>query len=123
MLAQCEIRTFAADFLRLARRVAPQMRQGDRRRQCSPDRQVREHRFAQGRINEVEGLELVGGNAALALEPALVCAGALLSLETASSTTMLTCWRCATPRFLTAILAGSASSSQVPNFQFLCGDC
>ena len=86
-----------ADFLRLARRVAPQMRQGDRRRQCSPDRQVREHRFARGRINEVEGLGLVGGNAALALEPALVCDGALLSLETASSTAMLACWRCATP--------------------------
>ena len=44
------------------------MRQGDRRRQCGPNRQVREHRFAQGRINEVEGLELVGGNAARALE-------------------------------------------------------
>ena len=37
---------------------------------------------AQGRLNEVEGLELIGGNAARAMEPELVCAGALLSLET-----------------------------------------
>src|SRR5215467_11994963 len=37
---------------------------------------------AQGRINDVEGLELIGGNAARALEPELVCAGALLSPET-----------------------------------------
>ncbi len=37
---------------------------------------------AQGRINGVEGLELIGGNAARALEPELVCAGALLSPET-----------------------------------------
>jgi L-2-hydroxyglutarate oxidase LhgO len=37
---------------------------------------------AQGRINEVEGLELIGGNAARALEPELVCTGALLSRST-----------------------------------------
>ena len=37
---------------------------------------------AQGRINEVEGLELIGGNAARTLEPELVCVGALLSPET-----------------------------------------
>ena len=37
---------------------------------------------AQGRINGVEGLELIGGNAARALEPELSCIGALLSPET-----------------------------------------
>lgn len=37
---------------------------------------------AQGRINGVEGLELIGGNAARALEPELVCSSALLSPET-----------------------------------------
>jgi L-2-hydroxyglutarate oxidase LhgO len=36
----------------------------------------------QGRTNGVEGLELIGGNAARALEPELVCAGALHSPET-----------------------------------------
>jgi L-2-hydroxyglutarate oxidase LhgO len=38
--------------------------------------------FAQGKINDVEGLELIGGNAARALEPELACIGALLSPET-----------------------------------------
>jgi L-2-hydroxyglutarate oxidase LhgO len=38
--------------------------------------------LAQGRINDVEGLELIGGNAARALEPELSCIGALLSPET-----------------------------------------
>ncbi len=37
---------------------------------------------AQGRINDVEGLELLGGNAARAMEPELSCIGALLSPET-----------------------------------------
>ncbi|MEI9805688.1 MAG: NAD(P)/FAD-dependent oxidoreductase [Pseudolabrys sp.] len=37
---------------------------------------------AQGEINGVEGLELIGGNAARDLEPELVCSGALLSPET-----------------------------------------
>jgi L-2-hydroxyglutarate oxidase LhgO len=37
---------------------------------------------AQGRINDVEGLELLGGNAARALEPELFCIGALHSPET-----------------------------------------
>ena len=37
---------------------------------------------AQGRINDVEGLELIGGNAARAMEPELSCVGALLSPET-----------------------------------------
>jgi L-2-hydroxyglutarate oxidase LhgO len=37
---------------------------------------------AQGEINGVEGLELIGGNAARAMEPELVCAGALHSPET-----------------------------------------
>ena len=36
----------------------------------------------QGRINEVEGLEMLGGNAARALEPELSCVGALHSAET-----------------------------------------
>ncbi len=36
----------------------------------------------QGRINGVEGLELIGGNAARALEPELACIGALHSPET-----------------------------------------
>src|SRR6185437_14972881 len=36
----------------------------------------------QGGINDVEGLELIGGNAARALEPELSCLGALLSPET-----------------------------------------
>jgi L-2-hydroxyglutarate oxidase LhgO len=36
----------------------------------------------QGRINGVEGLELIGGNAARDLEPELTCVGALLSPET-----------------------------------------
>jgi L-2-hydroxyglutarate oxidase LhgO len=36
----------------------------------------------QGAINGVEGLELIGGNAARAMEPELVCAGALYSPET-----------------------------------------
>ena len=38
--------------------------------------------FAQGKINDVEGLELIGGNAARALEPELACIGALVSPET-----------------------------------------
>jgi L-2-hydroxyglutarate oxidase LhgO len=38
--------------------------------------------LAQGRINDVEGLEMIGGNAARALEPELFCIGALLSPET-----------------------------------------
>jgi L-2-hydroxyglutarate oxidase LhgO len=37
---------------------------------------------AQGRGNGVEGLELIGGNVARALEPELVCEGALHSPET-----------------------------------------
>ena len=37
--------------------------------------------LAQGRKNAVEGLELIGGNAARALEPELSCVGALLSPE------------------------------------------
>jgi len=37
---------------------------------------------AQGKINDVEGLELIGGNSARALEPELSCVGALLSPET-----------------------------------------
>jgi L-2-hydroxyglutarate oxidase LhgO len=37
---------------------------------------------AQGRINGVESLETIGGNAARALEPELSCIGALLSPET-----------------------------------------
>jgi L-2-hydroxyglutarate oxidase LhgO len=37
---------------------------------------------AQGRINDVEGLALIGGNAARALEPELSCIGALHSPET-----------------------------------------
>lgn len=37
---------------------------------------------AQGCVNGVEGLELIGGNAARALEPELVCTGALHSPET-----------------------------------------
>jgi len=37
---------------------------------------------AQGGVNDVEGLELLGGNAARALEPELACVGALLSPET-----------------------------------------
>jgi L-2-hydroxyglutarate oxidase LhgO len=37
---------------------------------------------AQGRINGVEGLELIGGDSARALESELVCAGALHSPET-----------------------------------------
>ena len=36
----------------------------------------------QGHINGVEGLELIGGNAARALEPELACIGALHSPET-----------------------------------------
>jgi L-2-hydroxyglutarate oxidase LhgO len=36
----------------------------------------------QGKANAVEGLELLGGEAARALEPALACTGALLSAET-----------------------------------------
>jgi L-2-hydroxyglutarate oxidase LhgO len=36
----------------------------------------------QGGINGVEGLEIIGGNAARALEPELACLGALLSPET-----------------------------------------
>ena len=36
----------------------------------------------QGGINGVEGLELIGGNAARAMEPELVCVGALHSRET-----------------------------------------
>jgi L-2-hydroxyglutarate oxidase LhgO len=36
----------------------------------------------QGAINGVEGLELIGGNAARAMEPDLVCVGALHSQET-----------------------------------------
>jgi L-2-hydroxyglutarate oxidase LhgO len=36
----------------------------------------------QGEINQVEGLEMLGGNAACALEPALNCIGALVSPET-----------------------------------------
>ena len=36
----------------------------------------------QGGINGVEGLELIGGNAARAMEPELACLGALLSPET-----------------------------------------
>jgi L-2-hydroxyglutarate oxidase LhgO len=38
--------------------------------------------FAQGRANEVEGLEMIGGNSARALEPELSCVGALQSPET-----------------------------------------
>jgi L-2-hydroxyglutarate oxidase LhgO len=37
---------------------------------------------AQGKINGVEGLELIGGNAARAMEPDLTCLGALHSPET-----------------------------------------
>lgn len=37
---------------------------------------------AQGRSNDVEGLEMIGGNAARALEPELSCIGALHSPET-----------------------------------------
>ncbi|MBI3702712.1 MAG: NAD(P)/FAD-dependent oxidoreductase [Rhizobiales bacterium] len=37
---------------------------------------------AQGRSNDVEGLEMIGGNAARALEPELACIGALHSPET-----------------------------------------
>jgi L-2-hydroxyglutarate oxidase LhgO len=37
---------------------------------------------AQGRRNEVEGLRMIGGEEARALEPALACVGALLSPET-----------------------------------------
>jgi L-2-hydroxyglutarate oxidase LhgO len=37
---------------------------------------------AQGKINGVEGLELIGGNAARAMEPELTCLGALHSPET-----------------------------------------
>src|SRR5512140_883335 len=37
---------------------------------------------AQGRINDVEGLEMIGGNSARALEPELACIGALHSPET-----------------------------------------
>ena len=37
---------------------------------------------AQGKINGVEGLEMLGGNSARALEPELACIGALHSLET-----------------------------------------
>jgi L-2-hydroxyglutarate oxidase LhgO len=37
---------------------------------------------AQGRVNGVEGLELIGGDAARALEPSLSCVGALHSPET-----------------------------------------
>ena len=40
----------------------------------------------QGGINGVEGLELIGGNAARALEPELSCIGALLRRKPASST-------------------------------------
>src|SRR5437588_6357701 len=36
----------------------------------------------QGEINGVEGLEFLGGNAARAMEPALNCTAALLSIET-----------------------------------------
>jgi len=36
----------------------------------------------QGRTNDVEGLEMLGGNAARAMEPDLSCIGALLSPET-----------------------------------------
>jgi len=36
----------------------------------------------QGHINGVEGLEMIGGNAARAMEPELFCIGALLSPET-----------------------------------------
>ena len=36
----------------------------------------------QGQINGVEGLEMIGGNAARAMEPELFCIGALLSPET-----------------------------------------
>src|ERR1700684_3649282 len=38
--------------------------------------------LAQGQANGVEGLELIGGNAARALEAELSCTGALLSPET-----------------------------------------
>src|SRR6202034_2854187 len=37
--------------------------------------------LAQGRTNGVEGLEIIGGNAARALEPELACIGALSSPE------------------------------------------
>jgi len=38
--------------------------------------------LAQAQRNDVEGVEMVGGNAARAMEPELVCIGALLSAET-----------------------------------------
>jgi len=38
--------------------------------------------YRQGQINGVEGLELLGGNAARAMEPALFCVAAMLSPET-----------------------------------------
>jgi L-2-hydroxyglutarate oxidase LhgO len=38
--------------------------------------------FAQGKINDVEDLQLIDGDAARALEPELACIGALLSLQT-----------------------------------------
>ena len=71
----------ALRILRLARRAASQMRQADRRHQPSRARQDPSDRSA-GRINGVESLETIGGNAARALEPELSCIGALLSPET-----------------------------------------
>ncbi len=50
--------------------------------------------MAQGETNGVEGLELIGGNAARALETELFCIGALASPESGMSTAMATCWRC-----------------------------
>jgi len=50
---------------------------------------------AQGEANGVEGLELIGGNAARALEPELACIGALLSPESGivdSHAYMLALW-------------------------------
>jgi L-2-hydroxyglutarate oxidase LhgO len=46
------------------------------------DLQKLEAIFAQGQANGVEGLEIIGGNAARALEPELSCVGALWSPET-----------------------------------------
>jgi L-2-hydroxyglutarate oxidase LhgO len=47
-----------------------------------PELKKIEQILAQGRINDVEGLELIGANAARDMEPALACIGALWSPET-----------------------------------------
>ena len=50
---------------------------------------------AQGEINGVEGLELLGGNAARALSRSCPAPGRCCRRKPASSTATVICWRCA----------------------------